>query len=433
MKTVYVAMSADFLHAGHINIISKARELGEVTIGLLTDEAIANYKRLPVLNYDQRKILLENILGVSEVIPQKTLDYTENLRKIKPDYVVHGTDWRTGVQKLTRERVIEILKEWGGKLVEPEYTENLSSTDLIRDKFGIGTTPDIRMKKLRRLIDLKPLVRIMEVHNGLSGRIVEEIKITEGETIREFDGMWISSLTDSTAKGKPDIEYVDNTSRLQTINEIFDVTTKPLILDGDTGGLPEHFHLTVRTLERYGVSAVIIEDKIGPKRNSLFGTEFQQIQDTIENFSFKINIGKKAQITESFMIIARIESLILKKGLEDALKRAKAYIEAGADGIMIHSKEKSPKEILDFCEEYSKFEKRVPLVTVPSTYSIITEDELFGAGVKIVIYANHLLRSAYPSMVKTAKSILKNRRCHEASEENCMSIKEIIRLIPGAE
>ncbi len=433
MSTVYVALSADFIHAGHINILKTARELGDVIIGLLTDEAIATYKRLPVLDYDQRKMLVENIIGVSKVIPQETLDYTENLREIKPDYVVHGTDWRTGVQKITRERVIEILKEWGGKLIEPEYTENLSSSDLIRDKFGIGTTPDARMKKLRRLINLKPLVRIIEVHNGLTGRIVEEVKITEGETIREFDGMWISSLTDSTAKGKPDTEYVDITSRLQTINEIFDVTTKPLILDGDTGGLPEHFHLTVRTLERYGVSAVIIEDKIGPKRNSLFGADVQQTQDTIDNFSFKINIGKKAQITESFMIIARIESFILKKGLEDALKRAKAYIEAGADGIMIHSKEKTPKEILDFCDEYSKFEKKVPLVAVPSTFSTITEDELIDAGVKIVIYANHLLRSAYPSMIKTAKSILMNRRCHEASEVNCIPIKEIIRLIPGAE
>ena len=433
MKTVYTAISGDFIHPGHVNILKEARKLGRVIVGLLTDQAIATYKRIPVLNYEQRKIVIENLAGVEQVIPQTSLDYTENLLKLKPDYVVHGTDWREGVQKQTRQKVIEVLKAWGGILVEPEYSPNLSSTNLIKGKFGIGTTPEIRMEKFRKLIELKPIVRVLEVHNGLTGRIVEETNLIDGDTLNEFDGMWVSSLTDSTAKGKPDIEYVDNTSRLQTINEIFDVTTKPLILDGDTGGLPEHFHLTVRTLERYGVSAVIIEDKIGPKRNSLFGRDVEQSQDTIENFSFKINVGKKAQITESFMIIARIESLILKNGIEDALNRAKAYIGAGADGIMIHSKEKSPKEILDFCDEYSRFEEKVPLVAVPSTYSTITEDELIDAGVKVVIYANHLLRSAYPSMIKTAKSILMNRRCHEASEENCMPIKEIIRLIPGVE
>ncbi|MHA1222230.1 MAG: phosphoenolpyruvate mutase [Candidatus Heimdallarchaeaceae archaeon] len=433
MVLVYVAMSADFIHPGHINIIKSARKLGKVVVGLLTDKAVAKYKRLPVLDYEKRKIIVENIKGISKVIPQKTLDYTENLRKLKPDYVVHGTDWREGIQRQTREKVIKILEEWGGKLIEPEYTENLSSTDLIKDKFGIGTTPEIRMKKLRRLIELKPIVRFIEVHNGLTGRIVEETRIIKGERIKEFDGMWVSSLTDSTAKGKPDIEYVDHTSRLNTINEIFDVTTKPLILDGDTGGLPEHFHLTVRTLERYGVSAVIIEDKIGPKRNSLFGAEVEQKQDSIENFSFKINIGKKAQITESFMIIARIESLILKQGLEDALKRAKAYIKAGADGIMIHSKQSNPQEIFDFCSEYKKLERKVPLVVVPTTYNSVTEEELIEAGAKIVIYANHLLRSAYPAMVKTARCILEYGRCYEASKKYCMPIDEIIRLIPGSD
>ncbi len=432
MKKVYIAMSADFIHAGHINIISKARELGEIIVGLLTDEAIATYKRLPVLNYEQRKILIENISGVSQVIPQNTLNYTENLRKIKPEYVVHGTDWRIGVQKNTREKVIEVLKEWGGQLVEYEYTPGLSSGDLIKEMFGIGITPGRRMRKLNNLIELKPIVRILEVHNGLTGRIVEEIKI-EGESVREFDGMWLSSLTDSTAKGKPDIEYVDITSRIQTINEIFDVTTKPLILDGDTGGLPEHFQLTVKTLERYGVSAVIIEDKIGLKKNSLFGTSIEQNQDTIENFCTKIRAGKKAQITDSFMIIARIESLILKKGVDDALKRAEAYIESGADGIMIHSKEEKPDEILEFCKKYNKLETKVPLVAVPTTYNKITEDELIDAGVKIVIYANHMLRSAYPSMIKTAKSILEHKRSYEASEEYCMPIDEIIKLIPGAQ
>lgn len=430
MNKVYVALSVDFIHPGHINIIKNARELGEVIIGLLTDEAIATYKRLPVLNYQQRKEVIENIVGVSKIIPQKTLDYTPNLRKIKPNYVVHGTDWKTGSQKRIREKVIETLSEWGGELVEPEYTEGLSSDQLIRKKFGLGTTSEIRLNKLKELIKLKPIVRILEVHNGLTGRIVEEIRINNGEIIREFDGMWESSLTDSTSKGKPDIGCVDISSRIKNINEILDVTTKPMIVDADNGGFPEHFIYTVKTLERLGVSAVIIEDKTGLKKNSLFGTEVEQTQASIEDFCEKISMGKKAQVTENFMIIARIESLILKEGLEDALKRARNYIEAGADGIMIHSKEKDPSEILEFCKEYKKLKVKVPLVAVPSTYHDISEEELIDAGVKIVIYANHLLRSAYPSMIKCAKSILKNHRAKEAAEKYCMPIKKLLNLVP---
>jgi len=430
MKKVYVAIGTDIIHHGHINIIETARKLGEVTIGLLTDKAIAAYKRVPLISYENRKKIVENITGVAHVVKQETADYTPNLKKLKPDYVVHGTDWKTGVLKQTREKVIETLNQWGGKLVEPEYTKGVSATQLNEDMMDIGTTPEIRLKKLRMLLELKPIVRIMEVHNGLTGRIVEKTKVVEGDTIREFDGMWQSSLTDSTSKGKPDIELVDLTSRLQHIDEVFEVTTKPMIVDADSGGLTEHFVYTVKTFERLGVSAVIIEDKIGPKRNSLLRTEVKHMQDSIENFSHKISEGKKAQVTDDFMIIARIESLILEKGLEDALTRAKAYIEAGADGIMIHSKEKEPTEILEFCKEYNKFDDKVPLIVVPTTYNSITEEELSEAGVNMVIYANHLLRSAYPSMVKTAESILKNRRCKEA-DELCMPIKDILTLIPG--
>ncbi|MBI2654876.1 phosphoenolpyruvate mutase [Candidatus Woesearchaeota archaeon] len=431
MKKVYVGMSTDVLHHGHINIISAARKLGEVTVGLLTDEAIASFKRVPLLSYGQRKKIIENIKGVKEVIPQETLDYAPNLIKLKPDYVVHGTDWKTGVQKHIRYRVIKTLKGWNGKLIEPEYTKGISSTQLINEMLEIGTTSEIRLKKLRKLLELKPLVRLMEVHNGLTGRIVEKAKIVQGNSIREFDGMWESSLTDSISKGKPDIEYVDITSRLHTIDQIFDVTTKPMVVDANNGGVPEHFVYTVKTLERVGVSAVIIEDKTGLKKNSLFGTDANQMQDSIENFCKKISAGKKAQVTEDFMIIARIESLILKNGMEDAIKRAKAYIESGVDGIMIHSKEKSPKEILEFCRRYRGFDKKVPLVAVPTTYNEITEEELIKAGVNIVIYANHLLRSAYPSMVRAAELILKNHRAQEA-DKLCMPIKEILELIPGA-
>lgn len=431
MKKVYLAMGTDIIHHGHINVIEKARELGEVTVGVLTDEVIASYKKYPLLSYEARKRIVENIKGVEHVVKRDELDYTPYLRELKPDYVVHGDDWRTGPQRKVRERVIETLKEWGGELVEVEYTQDVS-LDQLDDKIQrLGTTPGERRKRLRKLIELKPLVRIIEAHNGLTGLIAENVKVTKDDRVESFDGMWISSLCDSTIKGKPDIELVDATSRLSTINEILEVTTKPLILDGDTGGMVEHFVFNVKTLERVGVSAIIIEDKIGLKKNSLFGTDVEQKQDSIESFSKKICEGKKAQVTDDFMIIARIESLILKAGLEDALERAEAYIDAGADAIMIHSKSKTPDEILEFCEEYKKLEYRVPLVVVPTTYCQITEQELVDAGVSVVIYANHLIRSAYPAMVDAARSILEHNRAKEAHEKYCMDIKEILTLIPG--
>lgn len=429
-KKVYIGMSADLLHPGHLNIINEARKLGDVIVGLLTDKAIASYKRLPYLTYDQRRAIIESIKGVEKVVPQETLDYVPNLKKIKPDFVVHGDDWKTGVQKEVRQSVIDALKEWGGELIEIPYTKGISSTLLHEEMHKIGTTSEIRRKRLKRLLASKDMVRIMEAHNGLTGLIVEEAKIIEGGATKEFDGMWLSSLTDSTAKGKPDIEYVDFTSRMNTLHDIFEITTKPIIFDGDTGGITEHFVFMVKTLERLGVSAVIIEDKIGLKKNSLYGTDVEQTQDSIENFSDKISSGKKALITEDFMIFARIESLILKKGMEDALARAKAYIDAGADGIMIHSREKDGSEIKKFCEAYKKFDKKVPLAVVPTTFCQIDEKQLKQWGVNIVIYANHLLRSAYPAMVRTAQSILKNERAFEC-EEQCMPIKDILSLIPG--
>ena len=429
-KKVYIAMSADLVHQGHVNIIAEGHKLGKVIIGLLTDEAIASYKRLPLIAFNERKIIVENLKGVEKVVPQTTLDYVPNLKELKPDYVVHGDDWKTGVQKEVRQRVLDTLAEWGGELVEPRYTEGVSSTDLIAAVKAQGITPGKRMKTLRRLIAVKPIVRILEAHNGLTGLIVEKTSIEKDGRKLEFDGIWESSLTDSTAKGKPDTELVDFSSRFSTIEEILEVTTKPIIVDGDTGGRIEHFKFRVKTLERLGVSAIIIEDKIGDKRNSLFGTTVPQQQDSIEHFSQKIHEGKQSQITTDFMIIARVESLILKKGMADALKRTEAYIAAGADGIMIHSKEKDGKEIIEFCEKFQKFETKVPLIVVPSTYAHMTESELQDLGINVIIYANHLLRSAYPSMIKAAQSILENRRAKEASEEYCMSIKDIITLIP---
>ncbi len=432
MKKIYIGMSADLIHNGHLNIIENARRLnGKIIIGLLTDKAIASYKRLPFLEFNQRKIILENIKDISEVIPQDSLDYTENLEKIKPDYVLHGDDWKSGIQSPIRDKVIKILANWGGKLIEIPYTHGISSTKLNNSIKELGTSPELRLKRLRRLISAKPIVKICESHSGLSGLIVENASVEEVGKLREFDGIWISSLTQSAIKGKPDIGYLDTESRFGILNDILDITTKPIIYDADNGGPQEHFSFTVKSLERVGVSAVIIEDKTGLKKNSLFGTEVSQQQEDPYVFAEKIKFGKNFQFTEDFMIIARIESLILEQGMEDALKRAQIYIDAGADGIMIHSREKTFDQIKYFSEHYNKFLDRKPLVVVPSSYSAVTEEELINSGINVVIYANHLLRSAYPAMKKTAESILSNHRCKEASENYCMSIKEIINLIPG--
>jgi len=432
MKTriVYVGMSADLVHPGHLNILKKAAELGDVIVGLLTDEAIASYKRVPFMEFEQRCQVIEAIKGVKKVIPQTTLDYVPNLKALKPDYVVHGDDWKQGVQQNTRQRVIDTLAQWGGELVEVPYTKGISSTQLNKALKELGTTPEVRLKSLRRMLKVKPLVRFLDLHNALSGLIIENTFVETPQGRREFDGMWGSSLTDSTAKGKPDIEAVDVSARMTTLNEVLEVTTKPIIYDADTGGQVEHFKFTVKTLERLGVSAVIIEDKTGLKKNSLFGTDVEQTQDSIENFSYKIREAKKVQATKDFMIIARIESLILDKGVDDAVKRAEAYLAAGADGIMIHSRRKEPTEVFEFCDRYNTFTNRKPLVAVPSSYNKTTEDELQAHGVNIVIYANQLLRSAYPAMLKTAKSILEHKRSAEC-DADMMPIKDILELIPG--
>ena len=426
MNKVYVGMCADLIHHGHLNIIKEAKKYGFVVVGLLTDSAIASYKRLPALSYEERKIVVENIVGVGQVIPQKTLDYIPNIEQLKPSYVVHGDDWKEGVQKQVRQGVIDKLEEWGGEVIDVPYTKGVSSTKLHKHLKDIGTTPDIRRKTLKRLLDTKPIVRVLEAHNGLTGLIVEKTKVGNAE----FDAMWLSSLTHSASKGKPDNQYVDITTVSQTLSEIFDVTTKPMIVDLDNGGMIEHFKFTIRTLERMGVYAVIIEDKIGSKRNSLFDDTSNQTQDKPNVFANKISEGKKCLVTEEFMVIARIESFILGKGVVDAVDRAYLYIDSGADGIMIHSKSEDASEILSFCDHYKKFQKKVPLVVVPSTYNRVTEKELIDIGVDIVIYANQLLRSSYPAMIDTAQSILENKRSYEASK-GCLPIKEVLELIPN--
>ena len=430
MKTVYLGMTGDIIHPGIINILNEAEKLGEVTIGLLTDSAIAMHKRLPFLSYEQRKQVVENMKGVSRVVPQEDWSYVPNLKKYKPDYIIHGDDWKTGPLSRIREDVYAVMKELGGEVVEVPYTKGINSTALNEAQKALGTTPEIRMKTLRRLIQAKPVVRIMEAHSGLSGLIIENLEVKKDDGVHSYDGMWSSSLTDSTCKGKPDIEAVDLTTRLQDLTNILECTTKPIIFDGDTGGKTEHFVFTVRTLERNGVSAVIIEDKVGLKKNSLFGTDVRQELATIEEFSEKISAGKKAQVTKDFMIIARLESLIAGYPVSDALERAFAYVKAGADGVMIHSKEKTGEDIREFCSAFRKEYAHVPIVLVPTTYNQFTEEEFRTWGANIIIYANHMLRSSYPAMVMVAKTILEHGRSLEA-DPLCMPIKQILELIPG--
>ena len=431
-KTVYLGMSADLVHRGHLNVIKTASQYGRVVVGLLTDKAIASYKRLPYLDYEHRREIIENIKGVDEVIPQHTLDYSENLLLVRPDYVVHGDDWKEGVQAVTRQKVIDLLAQWGGELIETPYVADISSTQLNTAISKIGTTPGIRLGKLRRLLQAKPIVRAIEAHNGLSGLIAENMEVKDAKGVKQqFDAVWISSLTTTASMGKPDIETVDITARLASMNDILEVTTKPIVFDGDSGGHPEHFWFTVRTLERYGVSAIIIEDKIsgGGKRNSLHGLELKQAQEDPEIFAEKIRVGKRAAITSEFMVIARIESLILGKGHDDAMMRAAKYIEAQADGIMIHSAQKTPDEVLKFSREFRQKWPEVPLIAVPSSYNDIYEHELAEAGISLVIYANHLLRASYPAMQETAKRILTHQRSKEC-DDLCMPIKDVITLIP---
>lgn len=428
MKKVYTCFCTDVIHDGHRNIIRQAQKYGKVIVGVLCDYQMIRYNRFPTISFEGRMAMIKDMAGVSEVVVQKQIMYDDILEELKPDYVVHGDNWKSGPEKTIRDNVILNLGKYGGKLVEVPYTWNeevKKIEEMTREKLAM---PEFRRKRLRQLLSICSIVKTLEVHSGLTGLIAEKTVVEDKGGLDQFDAMWISSLCDSTVRGKPDIELVDMTSRIKTIDEVMDVTTKPIILDGDTGGLVEHFVYNVRTLERMGVSAVIIEDKVGLKKNSLFGTEVDQTQDSIENFCDKIRAGKKAQRTEDFMIIARIESLILEKGMEDALERAHAYVNAGADGIMIHSRKREPDEIFCFCDRFREQNREIPIVAVPTTYSGTYESELASHGVNIVIYANQLTRSAFPAMEETARKILRNHRAKE-TEEQLIPFGEIIRLI----
>ena len=428
MKTVYTVFCTDVIHEGHKNIIKEAEKYGRVVVGALSDKAAIRFNRFPTVPLEERVRMYENLEGVDEVIVQDDIMYDHVIEQLKPDYVIHGDNWREGPESAIRENVLNLLKTYGGELIEVGYTYNPAVKKIDRQLIEKLSMPEYRRKRLRQLIEMTPIVKVMEAHIGLTGLIVEKTIVEHDGRLDQFDAMWVSSLCDSTAKGKPDIELVDMSSRLRTIDDIMEVTTKPIILDGDTGGLAEHFVYNVRTLERMGVSAVIIEDKKGLKKNSLFGTEVEQTQADIEEFSAKIKAGKEAQLTDDFMIIARCESLILEQGMEDALKRCRAYVEAGADGIMIHSRKKDPAEILAFCDEFRRTDQKTPIVVVPSSFNTITEEELSEHGVNIVIYANQLTRSAFPAMQETARDILKYHRAKEV-DDRLLPIKEIITLI----
>ncbi|MBQ1247127.1 MAG: phosphoenolpyruvate mutase [Clostridiales bacterium] len=428
MKTAYTCFCTDVIHEGHLNIINEAKKRGRVIIGCLSDAASIRYNKFPTISQEERLRLYRSIEGVDEVVIQNDMLYDDVIKLIKPDYVLHGDNWVDGPEKAIHDHVENLVKEYGGELVDIPYTynEKVKKIDMqLREKLAM---PEYRRKRLRQLLSLTPIVKAMEAHSGLTGLIVEKTVVEHDGRLDQFDAMWISSLCDSTAKGKPDIELVDMTSRFRTIDDITEVTTKPIIFDGDTGGLTEHFVYTVRSLEKMGVSAVIIEDKKGLKKNSLFGTEVKQTQATIEEMSAKIAAGKKAQLTDDFMIIARIESLILEQGMEDALARAHAFVAAGADGIMIHSRKKEPDEILEFCDKFRADNKETPIVVVPSSFNVITEEELAAHGVNIVIYANQLTRAAFPAMQKTAEDILRYHRAKEV-DDRLMKIKDIITLI----
>ena len=429
MKTVYTCLCTDVIHDGHLNILNHAREYGRVVVGCLSDKEMIRCTKFPTTSEEERIALYRSLEGVDEVILQDSMLYDDVIARLHPDYVVHGDNWKEGAEKVVRDHVEQLIAPYGGEIIDVPYTysESVKKVDQrLKEKLAM---PEYRRKRLRQLIDMTPVVKVMEAHSGLTGLIVEKTVVdSHNGKLDQFDGMWVSSLCDSTDKGKPDIELVDMTSRLRTIDDIMEVTTKPIILDGDTGGLTEHFVYNVRTLERMGVSAVIIEDKTGLKKNSLFGTEVVQTQDSIENFSAKIAAGKKAQLSDDFMIIARIESLILERGMEDALERAFAFTAAGADGIMIHSRKKDPAEIFEFCDRFREKDAKTPIVVVPTSFNQVTEEELAARGVNIVIYANQLMRAAFPVMQKTAENILKAHRAKEV-DSALMPFKDIIRLI----
>ncbi len=426
---VYVSMTMEILHNGHLKILKEARRHGRVTVGLLTDQALENKKALPLLSFEQRREILEALDCVDEVIAQDTWGFDAVLDRHKPKVFVHGDKWDGPLQGM-RERVIAKLESYGGQFVELPYSHEFDTGNIAPQMTAALASPYARQKAFRRLLQSHRLVRLLEAHSPLAALIGENMQVErEGKTL-QFDGFWSSSLTDSTEMGLPDIEALDMSRRFQNIDEIFEVTTKPLVMDADTGGKPEHFELRARTMERMGIAAAIIEDKTGLKKNSLLGTDVPQTQATVEQFCEKIQAGIEGQKYNGMMIIARLESLILGKGVDDALMRAEAYVAAGAGAVMIHSKETEPDEVFAFTGQFRQTHPTIPIVVVPSSYNRVMDHELQAHGVKVIIYANHMLRASYKAMDKVARAILANGRTAEI-EDDIISIKQILKLIPG--
>ena len=428
-ESVYVGLTADYLHPGIAKVMKTAADIGPITVGLLTDEAVAARKRMPHLNWSERKLIIEQFRNVERVVPQREWLYGANIREFRPSVMVHGDDWQYSDGLALREDAIAALNSYGGKLIEIGHTPGISSTWISQKVRDMGTTPEIRRRALRRALACKPFVRIIEAHSPLAAIIVESLELDNELGRQEFDGFWSSSLADSLVLGKPDIEIVDISTRLETVNRIFDVTQMPLIIDADTGGKPEHLEVHVKSMERLGISAVIIEDKVGLKRNSLLGNDVHQEQSPIADFQEKISIARAAAFSDEFMVIARVESLVLDKGMDDALERSHEYVSAGAQGVMIHSRKKDPAEIVEFAERFRKADSLTPLIAVPTTYNEITDFELAQRGFNIVIYANQMIRAAYPAMRQAALTILQNGRSKEC-DSDIASVADILKLIP---
>ena len=429
MPRGYVDMVGDLFHIGHLRQIQQAQQLGyEVVVGVHSDEDVASYKRLPIMTMSERVTIVSEMPNVLKVIPSAPLRITQEfIEEHKIDMVFHGHE---AEEDYLYDHMYGIPKSIG-KFTRTARTPEISTTALIERVVSRESSAAwSRVSTLRDLLNTRGkhrALRIMEAHNGLSGLVVEHASAGG----KSFDGMWSSSLTASVSKGKPDIEVVDTTARLQLVRDTMEVTGKPMVYDGDTGGAPEILAFTVRSLEDLGVSACIIEDKTGLKQNSLFGTDAVQVLENIDMFCAKIKAAAAARSNRKFMVIARIEALIAGLGEKEALKRAKAYIVAGADAIMIHSKESTFDEVRSFLRAYAKFSIKVPVVAVPTSYFHVTEKELFDEGVSICIYANHMLRASYPSMTTVAESILHHGTA-AACHPSLMSVKKIITLLPNA-
>ena len=418
-KTVYVGITGDIIHPGIINIIQKGAKYGRLIVGLLSNEAIATHKRIPYLTYEQRKAVIENIKGVSEVVPQEEWSYVPNLLKLKPDYIIHGDDWKTNYLKGIREEVFEVMKKIGGEVIEIPYTKGINSSQLFESTTNNGITAVQRLQSLRQLMNYKPIIRIMEANSGLSGLIIENLKVEKEDGIQRFDGIFIN-LLDSNPLGISEQESSTFTSKLNTVTDILECTTKPIIYGGYTSDNYENVTFTIEKLELMGISAIIIEDKFKNKQELCNEDEF----------CLKIKEGKKAQTNPDFMIIAGIKELILGKNIDDALKKALTSIKAGADGILISSNQKNGDDIKEFCLKLRKENKNIPIVLIPTAYDQFTEKEFAEWGANIIIYVDYLKKATYPAMKKCAETILKSERSLEVNEM-CMPIKEILNLIPG--